>query len=80
MQPEFEDEEAINPFDFCSANFKLKLKKSLVIGTMTPQNLIALHHSWMTTMLLNPSGRNSIPLHQLQQKISSKLMSNLKRD
>ena len=28
MQPEFEDEEAINPFDFWSgANFKLKLKK-----------------------------------------------------
>ena len=28
MQPEFEDEEAINPFDFWQgANFKLKLKK-----------------------------------------------------
>ena len=28
MQPEFEDEEAINPFDFWGgANFKLKLKK-----------------------------------------------------
>ena len=28
MQPEFEDETAINPFDFCQgANFKLKLKK-----------------------------------------------------
>ena len=28
MQPEFEDEEAINPFDFwAGANFKLKIKK-----------------------------------------------------
>ena len=28
MQPEFEDEQAINPFDFqVGANFKIKIKK-----------------------------------------------------
>ncbi len=46
MQPEFEDETPINPFDFWQgANFKLKLKKVQVTGTMTHLNLIALHHS-----------------------------------
>ena len=27
MQPEFEDEEPINPFDFWQADFKIKIKK-----------------------------------------------------
>ena len=41
MQPEFEDEQAINPFDFggAIANFKIKIKRLMGIGTMTHLSL-----------------------------------------
>ena len=47
MQPEFEDEEAIDPFDFWQgANFKLKDLRTLqVIETMIlPSSLLKVHY------------------------------------
>ena len=49
MQPEFEDEEAIDPFDFWQgANFKLKAKN--VAGYRNYDSLSSPHkaHSWTT--------------------------------
>ena len=45
MQPEFEDEQAINPFDFWVVlTSKSKLKRLLDIGTMTHLSLLLLLH------------------------------------
>ena len=52
MQPEFEDETPINPFDFWQgANFKLKLKKVQVTGTMTP---VSSPHHLLFWMMMRP--------------------------
>ena len=49
MQPEFEDETPINPFDFWQgANFKLKLKKVNVTGTMIVLSSTVCLLSWTT--------------------------------
>ena len=45
MQPEFEDEEPINPFDFERWRFKLKIKQvGLDSGTMIVQSLVRQRH------------------------------------
>ena len=60
MQPEFEDESPINPFDFwAGANFKLKIRKVDSTGIMTSQSLTLLSLSWMTMMHLKQSGKKS---------------------
>ena len=81
MQPEFEDEEAINPFDFWQgANFKLKLKKVAGYWNYDSSEFDRVAPLLDDDDALEPSGRNSILLQQSPQKISSKLTSNLKLD
>jgi hypothetical protein len=70
MQPEYEDETAINPFDFWQgANFKLKLKKVAGYWNYDSSELM---------MLLKRSGRSSILSKRLLLLISSRLMMNFR--
>ena len=77
MQPEFEDEEAIDPFDFWQgANFKLKQRMLQDTETMTVLNLQ--HQVLYLTMMMqwNHSGRNnSLSLRLLHQTSSRHMMS-----
>ena len=51
MQPEFEDETPINPFDFWQgANFKLKIVKKDGYWNYDKQSSIKYHHYLMTMM------------------------------
>ena len=77
MQPEFEDEEAIDPFDFWQgANFKLKAKN--VAGYRNyDSSEFAAQGALLTTMTQwKQSGRSSILLQNLLLPTSSKLMKN----
>jgi len=75
MQPEFEDEEAIDPFDFWQgANFKLKEKTLQDTETMIVLNLLHQVLCLMTMMQWNLSGRNSSHLLRLLHQTSSRHM------
>ena len=52
MKPQFEDEKPINPFCFEGADFKLKIVKKTVTGTMiVPSSLLVAH--WVTLKMTN---------------------------
>ena len=75
MQPEFEDEEAIDPFDFWQgANFKLKAKN--VAGYRNYDSSEFAHKVLYLTMMMqwNHSGRNSSHLLRLLHQTSSRHM------
>ena len=82
MQPEFEDEQPINPFDFWQgANFKLKIKKVAGYWNYDSSEFDSVAPLLDDDDALEvPSGRKSIPLLQLHQKINSSPMNNLKHD
>ena len=72
MQPEFEDETPINPFDFWQgANFKLKLKKVAGYWNYDSSEFDRLHHFWMMTTLLKPCGKSNTLLQHLSQQTNS---------
>ncbi len=74
MQPEFEDEEAIDPFDFWGgANFKLKAKNVAGYRNYDSSEFARLL-SWTMMMPWRQSGRRNIPLPNWLHLTSSKTM------
>ena len=81
MQPEFEDEEAINPFDFWQgANFKLKLKKVAGYWNYDSSEFDRVAPLLDDDDALEAIWKKQYSLQQSPQKISLKLTSNLKLD
>ena len=81
MQPAFEDEAAINPFDFWKgANFKLKIRKVDVIGTTTNLNLKACQQLLKMMTRLNQSVPTQHALKPFLALIILKPMTNSKRN
>ena len=83
MNPAFDDEVALNPFDFWKgANFKLKIRKVDGYWTMTSLSMIQYQSCLMVMMnaLKLYTMRNFIVCKSLLTQTSSRHMKNLKRN
>ena len=77
MQPEFEDEESIDPFDFWKgANFKLKAKNVAGYRNYDSSEFAVPDLFWMTMMLWRHYGRSRTLSLNLLPQVSLSLMKN----
>ena len=75
MQPAFEDETPVNPFDFWEgADFKLKIRKVEATGITISLSLILHHHCLMMMRNLKKFGRNNILSQNLLLLLTSNRM------